>query len=358
MEKIIAYIDGDALRGWALSVLIALGATADNARTVAGSLVDSDLRGYDTQGVWRLPDYAEGIAKGIVVPTATPQEDPSERSSLLVIDGHDGFGQVAADLAVKRLREVAGDTGIAVAALRRSHHVGRLGAWVEALAEHGLVGQALSQSNALVAAPGTGTPLFGSNPMAWGLPARSGPPVVIDFATSVTSFGRVAAASARGGVLEDGVLVDSDGAPSTDPDTLFRGGALLPFGGHKGYGLSVLTDLLGGAVSGDGPASGPAYSERHGVALLAIDPALWGGAGRLFDDVERLRARLAGTPHPTGPAPRLPGERAAAELARRLAEGIPLEEPWLHRLDALADRIGVRSVTCAATGSAAVGTTR
>lgn len=352
MGKTIAYIDSDALRAWAVSVLIALGATAENSRIVAASLVESDLRGYSTQGVWRLPDYADGIAKGIVVPTARPQEDPTECSSLLVIDGHDGFGQVAADLAVRRLRELAGLTGIGIAALRRSHHVGRLGAWVEILAEHGLVGQALSQSNALVAAPGTGTRLFGSNPMAWGLPARSGPPVVIDFATSVTSVGRVAAASARGGVLEDGVLVDSDGIPNTDPDTLFQGGALLPFGGHKGYGLSVLTDLLGGAISGDGPASDPAYSGRHGVMLLAIDPALWGGADRLLDDVEQLRARLADTPHPTGPAPRLPGERAAGELGRRLVEGIPFEEPWLRRLDALADRIGVRTVTAATAAGA------
>ncbi|MEJ1922763.1 Ldh family oxidoreductase [Microbacterium sp. KHB019] len=345
MGEAVAHVGDDELRAWAEAVLRTLGATSGNARLVARSLVDSDLRGYDTQGVWRLPDYADAISKGVVAPAATPREEPTGRASLLVVDGHDGFGQVAADLAVRRLREVAADTGIAVAALRRSHHVGRLGAWVEHLAAHGLVGHALSQSNALMAAPGTATRLFGSNPMAWGLPARSGPPVIVDFATSATSVGRVAAASARGDALEHGMLVDADGAPSSTPDALFRGGALLPFGGHKGYGLSVLTDLLGGAVSGDGPASGTAYSGRHGVALLAVDPALWGGADRLLDDVERLRATLAGTPHPTGPAPRLPGERAADELERRLADGIPLEEPWLRRLDELSDRLGVAVVS-------------
>jgi LDH2 family malate/lactate/ureidoglycolate dehydrogenase len=318
-----------------------LGATEGNACIVAQSLVDSDLRGYDTQGVWRLPDYADSIARGVVDPAAVPEEEPSERTSLIVVDGHDGFGQVAADLAVRRLTEVAARSGIGIAALRRSHHVGRLGAWVELLAEQGLFGQALSQSNALVAAPGTGTRLFGSNPMAWGMPARSGPPVVIDFATSVTSYGRVAAASARGERLDGGAVVNADGAVSTDPDALMRGGALLPFGGHKGYGLSILTDLLGGAVSGDGPASGPAYAGRHGVVLLAVDPLLWGGAGRLLDDVDELRVRLAATPHPTGPAPRLPGERAADELARRRADGIPFEKPWLRRLDGLAGHLGV-----------------
>lgn len=345
MGEAVAYVDADGLRAWAETVLLALGATSGNARIVARSLIDSDLRGYDTQGVWRLPDYADAVAKRVVDPAAEPREEPTRRSSLLVIDGHDGFGQVAADLAVRRLREIAAVTGIAIAALRRSHHVGRLGAWVEDLAAHGLIGHALSQSNALVAAPGTATRLFGSNPMAWGLPARSGPPVVIDFATSVTSVGRVAAASARGDALEHGVLVDSEGAPSVDPDALFQGGALLPFGGHKGYGLSVLTDLLGGAVSGDGPASGRAYSERHGVVLLTVDPALLGGAGRLADDVDHLRATLATTPHPTGPAARLPGERAADELERRRSEGIPFEEPWLRRLDALAARVGVRAVS-------------
>lgn len=325
---------------WAQRMLHALGATPENARIVSESLVDADLRGYAGHGVSRLPDYADAVRSGRVDPSAAPVALPSAALAVGGVDGRDGFGHVTALAGVELVASIARERGIGAVALRRCHHVGRLGRWVGMLAEQGLVGHMISQGEPWVAAPGGRTRMLGTNPFAYALPAREGPPVVVDFATSATSVGSIASAAAAGRSVPPDVLLDARGEPTRDPSDLFDGGMLLPLAGHKGFGLALVADLWAGAAGGGGPASGTDYSGHHGVLILAADPALWPGPDRLADDVEAVRAAL-GPDSTVDSAPRLPGERSVRARREHIERGLSFDASRLAALDDLAADLGV-----------------
>jgi LDH2 family malate/lactate/ureidoglycolate dehydrogenase len=314
-------------------ILRAAGADAEAAAVVARSLVGSDLCGVSSHGAMRVPEYLRAISAGRIVPAARPQV-ASDHGAVVMLDGRRAFGQVAARELTAVATQRARAHGVALAMLAGVQHVGRLGEWVELAAEAGCV--ALAWCNCgdpygNVVPFGGRRARLGTNPMAYALPAGTEPAVVADFSTSIVAEGKVRLFRHAGDAVPEGWLVDSRGHATTDPEMLYAGGAILPAGGHKGFALSLLVEVLGGLLAGAGcPSLGE--SPGNGLVLVVIDPAC-GADGDAFPAgvaavLESIRA--------AGPDVRIPGEPERHVRDRQTA-GIPLAPRiWRTLVDAAA----------------------
>jgi LDH2 family malate/lactate/ureidoglycolate dehydrogenase len=326
-------IPADDLLTLAIDVLRAAGTPDVAARTVAGSLVRSNLLGHDSHGVLRLARYVDEIHRGRIDPRAEPAAEHT-RPGAVVVHGRRAFGQLSAGRAV---RELIGLNGVGVAVVRECNHIGRVGEYVAELAEHDLVGIAFGNTSLCVAPFGGRERRLGTNPLAWAVPRERGrPPVVMDWATSVVAEGKLAVARDRGLPVAEGIVRDSDGRLSTDPNDFYAGGMLLPFADHKGYGLSVLIELVAGLLTGAGIASMPGYTGDFGTVLMAFPIDTFQPADEFRTRTEDFCRRLVETP----PAPGhdevlVPGEPEERTRAERERDGIPLTDTILREMEAL-----------------------
>lgn len=332
---------------FASAVLGALGATRDPAERVARSLVGSDLRGHGSHGIRRLVMYADQVRAGELDPTAEPTVEADTPPAVAIVDGHRAFGQLTGWAAVEALRDRVPRTAVGCAVLRRCQHVGRLGEYVEALADRGLVGMAFANADPTVAPWGGRDRMLGTNPTAWAAPVAPGAaPFVVDFATSATAEGKLSVARDRGEAVPEGLLVDPVGDDSTDPEDFYRGGALLTFGGHKGYGLSAAFDLVAGLLSGTGSASDPAYAGGFGTVLIALDVGAFVDPDTFTAEVEAFRKRVhASTPRSDGVPVLVPGEPEWQAYQQAQRDGITLADSTVADLDHLAATLDVPTLT-------------
>ena len=267
------YVDHEALVSYVTAIFTATGATEPVAVETAQHLVEANLKGHDSHGIGMIPHYVQNIDTQLlkVGAHATIARD---NGAVMVIDGGFGFGQVvgreATEIAIERVRE----TGIVCAAVRNNHHLGRIGHYGELCGNAGLV--SIHFVNVVGHEPQV-SPWGGrerrmtTNPFCCVIPRAGAAPVVLDMATSAIALGKVRVAASKGVDVDEGVLVDHTGAPTTDPLVMFSEpmGALGPFGKHKGYGLAVACELLGGALAGrmDGTARArPQYQHRQSHA--------------------------------------------------------------------------------------------
>ena len=253
------------------------------------------------------------------------------------MSGRRGFGQAAARLAAAEAAELAGAHGVGVVAVSECNHVGRLGEYAETLARQGLIAQIVGNADPTVAPYGGG-----HRPML--APTRSPGPCRAPWrggghgwASAAMAEGKLALLSAAGEAAPEGVLVDAGGRPSTDPADFYRGGALLPFGGHKGYGLSVLVELVGGLLTGTGVSSSATYDGTFGTVITALDVAAFVPLDSYVEQAESFCRAL----RESGPGVVVPGEPEAAARRTRLAEGIPVPHAVWAELGGLAARLGV-----------------
>lgn len=328
-------LQADQWRQITYALFMAAGATHTNAECVAQSLVDANLAGHDSHGVLRIPQYLQAIAAGQLNPASEPVVLKETACSLL-IDGRWTFGQVGARMCMQVAINRAKEYGMAIVALIRAYHVGRLGEYSEMAHDAGMIG--------LVTAGGFGRggiggmspyggaqPIFGMNPLSFGFPAGAQAPVVVDFATSTVAQGKISVARARGEQLPPDCIIDRNGKPTTDPEDYYNGGMALPFGGHKGYGLAVVTELLGQALTG-ADTCGDAQSSR-GVYMLAgnvfivLDPGLFRPKEEYSAAADAVIQRIKAVPPAAGFSEvLLPGEPEQRSKVRRLQEGIGLPE--------------------------------
>jgi uncharacterized oxidoreductase len=318
-----------ALHAYACAIFVAAGAPDAVAGRVAASLVLANQSGHDSHGAIRIPQYIRDIQTGQLDPGAEPVVT-RQTPAYTLVDGRWTFGHETARFAMAEAARRARDTGVALVSTIRTNHIGRLGEWAEQAAAARMVGMvavAFSHPAALLVAPhqGAGRALS-TNPMAIGLPREDGPPLVLDFATSIVPEGKVRVAKEKGTALPAGTLLDQEGRATTDPNALYDGGVLLPFALHKGYALSFMIDALSIALSGaDEPEARGADQFESGAFFLAIQPAAFGSFERWSAALHRLAARVRGVP----PAPGftevlLPGEpEARARVARADRVSIP-----------------------------------
>jgi LDH2 family malate/lactate/ureidoglycolate dehydrogenase len=335
------------LTGLATAALGALGAPAAIAAQVARSLILSNLVGHDSHGVIRLVQYSEFIADGQIRPSAAAvvtggRAATGAGAAAVVVDGGWGFGQPAAQLATGRAIEAARAHGVAAVTIRNCNHVGRLGEYVTELAEAGLMGMAFCNSGAVVAPFGGTGRALGTNPFAWAAPGGPDGPLVVDFSTAGVAEGKLRVAAADGRGVAGGLIVDARGQPSARPEDFFAGGALLPFGGHKGSGMSVMIELLGGLLTGMGTACTPGYAGGNGTVMLAVDVAAFTDPPAYADSAQEFRAALvAAGAGPSGGTVLLPGELESRTRERRLRDGIPVSAGVLELIYELTDQLGI-----------------
>lgn len=332
-----------ALERFIGEVLLTAGASNENAAVVARSLTESHLTGHDTHGLVWLERYADDVADGLIDPLARPEVVVSQ-SGAAVVDGRWGFGQVTARAAVTAACELAARQGVGVAAARRCNHVGRVGEYAEQAADAGCVGLVLCRAGGrfpTLAPHGGRVAVLGTNPIALGVPLGSDR-VVIDMASSALSESAVRRASQEGRSVPEGALLDAAGAPTTRPGALYEGGAMLPAGGHKGYSLALVVELLAGALTGVGRPRERAPRGGSGLLVLALRPDAFADGG----EVGALLAAVCDSVRSSPPAAGfsevlLPGERSRRHREERTRAGVPVEgEPW-EVMRRLAARFGV-----------------
>lgn len=320
---------------------VASGSCEAEAALVAENLVDANLAGHDSHGIGILPLYATSMADGWLkanVRLSVAGDD----GAVLRLDGNLGYGQVIGREAMALGIERARERGVAVLALRMSHHLGRIGAWAEMCADAGLVSIHYVNSGGyrpMVVPFGGAEPRYTTNPHCTGIPAGDGhPPIILDFATSAIAMGKVRVARNSGSEVREGSLVDAAGRPTRDPNVMYADprGALVSMGLHKGYGLALVCEALAGALTNGG---GHLPRRDHGRAVInnmlsiVIDPGAVGDAGFFRDEVAEIVEHVkSSAPAPGVEAVMVPGDPERKMRARREAEGIPIDGDTLEQI--------------------------
>lgn len=324
-------------------VIEGAGAPADLAKTVADSLVLSNLVGHDSHGIVRLDEYAGWIRERRLLPDARPSILASLGGTTHV-SGSWGWGQPAALLAVERAGEAARQLGIGMAVVSDCNHIGRLGEWVEILAAQGMMAVAFCNTGSPVVAPfGASRPMLGTNPFAWALPGENGQALVLDFSTAIVAAGKVVLSALNGEQLPPGLLLDPNGLPTVDPHELFRGGALRAFGEHKGSGLAIMIELSAGLLTGVMPACLEAEQQGNGTIVIAADTGRFVSASDRRRIVSGFRAAMhsAAADRP-GTEVLLPGDYEERTRDERSAGGIPVAFDVQRAVLAVAESFGVQ----------------
>ena len=330
-------------------ILQAAGARAEESRVVAGELRDANLVGHDSHGVMRLMQYVEHIEQNYIRPGGQ-FEIVVDEPSICVIDGHFNFGQVIASQALEIGIEKARAGGAATVMIRNCNHVGRLGSYADKAARTGLA--AMMAVNA--PGPGGVAPYggmdrrLGTNPVSLAAP-RGDFPLVLDMTTSATAEGKLRVAHQKGESVGEGLVIDGQGRPTTNPGDFYNGdppGAILPLGGamgFKGFGLSVMVDIFAGILSGSGICRTDLPRGANGVWMSFLDVDKFLPRSEYDALVETYCAYLKSSRRLPGiDEILLPGEIELRRQADRVQNGVPVPDETWRQIGELATRLGTR----------------
>ena len=336
----------DKLITFTQAIFSRLSTTEDRARIVAEHLVEANLKGHDSHGVGMIPLYVMTALNQKMNVNADAQL-VKDNGAVLLVEGNRGFGQVVGRQATEMGIERAKSLGMACIGSRNNHHLGRIGAYGEQCAAEGLV--SIHFVN-VVGHPPFVSPWGGrqarlqTNPFCCAVPTES-QPIVLDMATSAIAMGKVRVAANKGVPVPENCLFDADGVATTDPNTLSQGGTLGPFGMHKGYGLALVCELLGGALAGEWTMQDQSkqqdFTLNH-MLMFIINPDVFGGVAAFQREVAGMQQWL----HDCEPAKgfdrvRLPGEPERETQAQRLADGIEIDDQTWRGICAAAKRAGL-----------------
>jgi hydroxycarboxylate dehydrogenase B len=332
----------DKLIAFVAEVFERASSSKEEAKRIATYLTTANLTGHDSHGVIRVPVYIRWRNNGMIIPNQTI-EIPVDTPSLAVVDGRFGYGQTVGPQAVKLGIEKCKAAGLSAIATKNSGHIGRIGDWAEMAAAEGLVSiHFVTAAGSVLVAPYGGVERrLSTAPYCVGVPRAGGPPVVLDFATSVVAEGKVLVASRGGKKLPKGALIAPNGDLSEDPFLLYgpnvdgtrdhsKGtGAIRAFGDHKGSGLALICELLGGALTGNGATK---YDRpfANGMFSIYIDPKKIDPANFFDGEVARYVDFFKSAKPAAGvDAVMIPGDNEAKTRADRTANGVPLpDETW------------------------------
>ncbi len=348
-------VQADRLGDLVAQIFVRLGSSPEEGARIGRCLVNANLTGHDSHGVARVPRYVQWRRDGLLVPDVTV-ERVVDNPVIAILDGKFGFGQTTAPQAVALGIKKCRTHGLSAIGLRHSGHVGRVGEWAEMSAQAGLVSvHFVNVAGSVLVAPFGGVERrFSTAPVCIGVPNPGKLPVILDFATSLVAEGKVLVASQGGKKLPGDALVSADGELSGDPRELYGAygqspardhrqgsGALRAFGEHKGSGLALMCELLGGALTGNG-ASDPGKRWSQGMFSFYLDPAQVDPAHFLPAEMSRFLSYVKGT-RPIDPEfpVLLPGEPEAQMRAERMADGVPLTDDTFAGLAATARAVGI-----------------
>jgi uncharacterized oxidoreductase len=340
----------DELTAIATEILLQASQNQTAAKKVASRLVAANVTGHDSHGVGMIPAYVDGILSGQLIPTAEI-EVVKDKGPFLLIDGGQGFGHVIAEQAMKMAIERAKTSHFSVLSLRNSFHLGRLGDWGAMASKSGficIIYANVQSERPLVAPHGGSDARFATNPYCTAIPATEKHSMfMLDMATSTIAMGKARVADLSGKQVPEGTVIDPQGNPTTDPSVMFQkpAGSLTPFGQHKGFGLALLGDILGGAFSGGGAylpeREVPGRIINNMMAIL-IDPDVFGEAKEFGIDVDKYIDWVKASP----PAPGfdtvlMPGDPERLCAMDRHKNGITLDAGTIEQLIATAKSVNV-----------------
>ncbi len=339
-------INHTRLQKFVEDMLIAAGSDAREAAIVADHLVLANLSGHDSHGVGMLPHYARNLQAGLLHPNQHIEEVRRD-GSIMVFDGRAGYGQVIAREAMAEAINVSRETGLALVALRNAHHIGRVGTYGEQCADAGLVSLHFVNVTGHLpyVAPHRGSDArFGTNPICIALPdTELEPRIILDFATSKVALGKVRVAHNSGKKMAEGLLIDKNGDPTTDPGVMWeeKVGALLTIGEHKGYGLALMCELLSGAIGGGGTLQpGNVRDTRiiNNMLSIVIDPTRLTEQNFIASEMKAMCDYVRASPPRKGEENViLPGDPERAQRVARKSSGIEIDdETWRQIIEAAA----------------------
>ena len=334
-------IQAEPLRRLVADIFTAAGCASDESARIAHYLVSANLAGHDSHGVIRVSRYVQWMDAGRLVP-GRRLTVISDNAVMAVVDGEYGFGQTIGPLAVQMGIGMAEKNGVAVVALRNSGHLGRIGDWSEMAAIAGQISIHFVNiaGGRLVAPFGAAERRMCTNPICIGVPMAEGPPLILDFATSLVAEGKVLVAARGGKAVPEGSLIDADGGLSTDPKVLYGDsgdtgnfdpnagpGCLRTMGEHKGSGLAFMCEILAGALTGSGCAGPKKHKGANGMLSIYM-AARYFDSNDLFavdvrDYVEYFKSARPANP---GGEVLAPGDPEVRNRAQRLADGVPLPD--------------------------------
>ena len=340
-------VSAEQLMEIAKSLLVAAGASAEEAATVAKYNIGANLVGHDSHGIILIPTYIDRVKAGHIVPQA-PWVITQETPTTTVVDAHWGFGYAATDRAMKYTIEKAKKSSVAAATVFRQSHIGRLASYPLMAAAEGMIAMITADSgrSAKAVAPfGGAKARLGTNPLAWAIPSNLEGPLVFDMATSAAAAGKINVATARGEQVPPGWLIDAEGKPSTDPKVLKAGGALLPLGGAEGYkgtGLAVIVEILAGLLTGLGFGVDPTGRHNDGCFMAVFNVQAFRDLNTFKQEVTEFAQYLKDTPLAQGSsAIYYPGEVEFLKEKDRRANGVPVEDATWNVLKKLAAEYGL-----------------
>jgi LDH2 family malate/lactate/ureidoglycolate dehydrogenase len=338
-------VTADELRNFARTVLVGIGLDEAGADVAGDCLVEANLRGVDSHGVLRLIQYHRSVSSGAVNPRPVIEVTHSGGPTALV-DAGGGYGFVPALRAMEVAVEVAGVHGIALVGVRNSHHYGMAALYAERATAVGLIGVAMTNTGPVMAPAGVTRPIAGNNPIAFAVPRRPpAAPIVLDMALSGAAFGRIRLAAAEGRPIPLGWAHDASGEPTTDAAAALAASLLAPMGGHKGYGLSVIVEVLTGILTGS-PFGSQSDAHGHleggvGHLFVVLRPDLFVAREVFEESVEEFVRELKSAPARAGVEVLVPGEIEQRTRAERAISGVPVSAELVAPLDALAQALGL-----------------
>jgi len=338
-----------AVTGLIVDAMQTCGVPEDDAGKIAVLMLEADLTGADAHGVFRLPQYVQRLKLGST--NARPNISVKRSApATALIDGDNGMGHLVVSKTAETAIEMARETGVAWAGCRMSGHAGAAGVYASLPLKADMIGiyAAVANANHMPMAGGA-EPLLGTNPLAIAIPAGEEPPLVLDIATSVVSYGTIKNHKLLNRPLHADWMIDpATGEAVIDPQK--SGGALLlPMGGYKGAGLALMLGLLAGTLNGalfgrdcvDFNAE-PGKVTNTGQFVIALDPARFQPLAEFKAEVDRHTRELRGSKTLPGQSVRLPGEERARRRADRLANGLALAPELVAQLDKLAAELAIK----------------
>jgi uncharacterized oxidoreductase len=320
--------------GRAIEAIVAAGGSdAREAKIVADNLVTANLTGHDSHGVGMIPRYIESLLEGGLRVNQHPKM-VFDGGAMITLDGQQGYGQVigleAMEIGIARAKQY----GMCVMGIGRSHHLCRIGQWAEQAVAAGLVSIHFTNviSRSIVAPYGGADARFGTNPMTVGIPVPGEPPFILDMATSAVAQGKIRVAHNKREKVSKEWLIDDKGNPTDDPafGTVEPFGALRTFGLHKGYGLAVVCELLGGALTGGGTWHSDDRSKKrvwNGMLTILIDPKRLGTSDAFATETTEFLRSLRKSPvAPGNDKVRIAGEPERETRAKRERDGIAVDD--------------------------------
>jgi ureidoglycolate dehydrogenase (NAD+) len=336
------------LTGLVVAILEKSGVGAEDAQLTADVLVTTDSWGVATHGTKLLRGYGQRLRAGGLDPRGRPKII-EEGPAWAVVDGGSALGMVTSVFATRTAIGKARQSGIALVVVRNSCHFGAAGYYAYLAAQEKMIGLAVANDAPAVAAPGSKGPVFGSNPFAFGTPAGTHAPVMLDISTAVVAGGKIRQAMSHGKPIPEGWLVDMEGRSTTDGNLYPDHASLLPMGGHKGYGLALMIDVLAGALAGAAIRDKvgawvyqPDTPTLHGHAFIVIDPKIVGGLESFQSGMNQLVEGVKSCATVPGVESLLmPGEIEDRKRMAALKNGIPLAGDVLESLGLAAQEAGV-----------------